>query len=53
MGAERAKSFVESMPMKRMGTADEIANMVAMLTSDVASFVTGQIIYVNGGGPGT
>ncbi len=53
MGAERANSFVESMPMKRMGTTDEIANMVAMLTSDVASFVTGQIIYVNGGGPGT
>ncbi|MBT4205262.1 MAG: glucose 1-dehydrogenase [Gammaproteobacteria bacterium] len=53
MGAKRAKSFVDSMPMKRMGTADEIANMVAMLTSDVASFVTGQIIYVNGGGPGT
>jgi 3-oxoacyl-[acyl-carrier protein] reductase len=53
MGAKRAKSFVDSMPMNRMGTADEIANMVAMLTSDVASFVTGQIIYVNGGGPGT
>jgi 3-oxoacyl-[acyl-carrier protein] reductase len=52
MGPERAKSFVESMPMKRMGTPEEIASMVVMLTSDVASFVTGQIIYVNGGGPG-
>ncbi len=52
MGTERANFFVDSMPMKRMGTPDEIANMVVMLTSNVASFVTGQVIYVNGGGPG-
>ncbi|MGB1879928.1 MAG: SDR family NAD(P)-dependent oxidoreductase, partial [Gammaproteobacteria bacterium] len=52
MGPERAQAFVDSVPLGRTGTPEEIAGMVAMLVSDVASYVTGQIIYVNGGGPG-
>ena len=36
-------------PMKRVGTADEIGNVVAFLCSDKASYVTGETIYVDGG----
>ena len=36
-------------PMKRAGTADEVADLVAFLASDRASYISGQIISINGG----
>ena len=36
-------------PLRRMGTAKDIANAVAFLCSDKSSFITGQSIYVDGG----
>ena len=45
---QRAK--VEShIPMRRAGTAEEIAGVVAFLISDEAAYITGQTIYVDGG----
>ena len=38
-----------SMPMKRVGTPEEIAQAIVFLASDKAAFLTGQIIGVNGG----
>ena len=39
----------DSIPMKRMGTAKEVASVVNFLLSEDASYVTGQVISVNGG----
>ncbi|WP_275428247.1 SDR family oxidoreductase [Serratia marcescens] len=41
--------MVEGVALKRLGTADEIAKAVMFLASDLASFVNGQILSVDGG----
>src|ERR1700689_4825754 len=42
-------SYKEKVPMKHMGTAEDVANTVAFLASDAGRFITGQKISVNGG----
>ena len=37
------------MPLKHGGKPEEIADAIGFLTSDKASFITGQIIRINGG----
>jgi NAD(P)-dependent dehydrogenase (short-subunit alcohol dehydrogenase family) len=39
----------ESTPLGRIAEAEDVANMVAFLTSEDASFITGQAYNVNGG----
>lgn len=48
-GTERSESYERSVPLRRRGTDQEIANAVAFLASDLASFITGAYIPVNGG----
>ncbi|MBH5390799.1 SDR family NAD(P)-dependent oxidoreductase [Bradyrhizobium diversitatis] len=49
MSAQALQRFVDVVPMGRAGDMDEIASMVCYLASKEASFVTGQVISVNGG----
>jgi 3-oxoacyl-[acyl-carrier protein] reductase len=46
--AARNKMF-EGIPLGRLGTAQEVADCVAWLASDQASYVTGEVVRVNGG----
>lgn len=47
---EKAKEQILSkIPLKREGVTEDIANAVAFLASDKASYITGQVISVNGG----
>jgi 3-oxoacyl-[acyl-carrier protein] reductase len=39
----------EGIPLRRVGVPEDVANVVAFLVSDDASYVSGQIIYVDGG----
>ncbi len=41
--------LVDMIPMKRMGTADEVADLIFFLASDQSSYITGEIIKVDGG----
>lgn len=46
---ERARELAPQVPMKRAGSADEVAAAVLWLVSDAASYVTGTVIDVTGG----
>ena len=46
---EIKKACMDTIPLKRFGTVADVANVVAWLAGDESSYVTGQIISVNGG----
>jgi NAD(P)-dependent dehydrogenase (short-subunit alcohol dehydrogenase family) len=46
---KRANKLLSTYPMRKLGTPEDVANLVAFLSSDRASFITGQTICVNGG----
>ena len=46
---DRMKPEIERTPLGRVGTADEVAAVVAFLASDDASLITGETINVSGG----
>lgn len=43
------EGFLAQIPFGRMGRAEEVAEVVYWLCSDGASYLTGQVIHVNGG----
>ena len=48
--AEKVKLYLTSrIPMGKLGTGEDVSNCVAFLSSDQASYVTGETIHVNGG----
>lgn len=46
---KQKETILGAIPMKRMGTGDEVASSVAFLASDEAAYMTGQTLHVNGG----
>jgi 3-oxoacyl-[acyl-carrier protein] reductase len=46
---EIKEEIAKTIPLKRMGTAQDVANVVKFLSSEESSYITGQVIQVDGG----
>lgn len=46
---EIRKSYIEKIPLGRFGSPEDITGVVAFLASDEASYITGEVVRVNGG----
>lgn len=49
LGEDLKAKLLEQIPIKRLGTVDDIAAAVRFLSSDEASYITGHVLDVNGG----
>jgi 3-oxoacyl-[acyl-carrier protein] reductase len=49
LGEDQVNEWRKSIPLKRGGTTEDIANVTLFLASDMSSYVTGQVINVCGG----
>ena len=49
MNAQARGRILGAVPLKRMGTAEDVANLAAFLASDLAGYITGEVIRVDGG----
>ena len=49
LGQETLRALAQQTPLGRLGTPEDIANAVAFLASDQASFITGQVLTADGG----
>ncbi len=46
---EVVKKWQEEIPLKRMGSVDDVANVAIFLASDLSAYVSGQVIHADGG----
>ena len=46
---EKKRAFAERIPLRRLGTVQDMANLMLFLASDESSFITGETININGG----
>jgi len=49
LSENQKNTIMDKIPMKRFGSPDDVANLALFLTSDYASYITGQTFHVNGG----
>jgi len=47
--AEAERDILKSVPLRRPGTAEEVANLVAFLASELSTYITGTTIAIDGG----
>jgi len=43
------EAMINMIPAKQLGTPEDVANLVCFLASDIAGYITGQVIHINGG----
>jgi NAD(P)-dependent dehydrogenase (short-subunit alcohol dehydrogenase family) len=48
-GAQQKAALAQGVPLKRIGTPEEIAQVILFLASSKAGFLTGEIVHINGG----
>ena len=46
---DTVKNIMNITPLKRLGNAEDVANLVAFLSSDLSGYITGEVIAVDGG----
>ena len=46
---DKKAQYIDEIPLKRFGRPEEIGDVVAMLASDACSYLTGQVIVLDGG----
>jgi 3-oxoacyl-[acyl-carrier protein] reductase len=49
IGEDNREKLIDMIPLKRLGTPEDVAGVVAFLVSKEADYITGQVIHVNGG----
>ena len=49
LGKEQRRSYLEAVPMRRFGTPSEAASLALFLASEESSFITGQVVSLDGG----
>ena len=49
LSEEVRKEWASKIPLRRGGTVDDIANTAVYLASDLSSYVSGQVLQVDGG----
>lgn len=49
LSEEVQKEYFKAIPLGRFGETEDVANVVAFLASDLAKYVTGQVIHIDGG----
>ena len=49
IGSEKRQRVIDSIPVRRVGTPDDIARMVTFLLAPESGYITGQTIFVCGG----
>jgi 3-oxoacyl-[acyl-carrier protein] reductase len=47
--ADAQQAWADRVPLKRLGTPDDVAHAIVFLASDEASYITGHVLAVNGG----
>ena len=49
LNSDISDKWKESIPLKRGGSAEDVANVALFLASDMSSYITGQVVNVCGG----
>jgi 3-oxoacyl-[acyl-carrier protein] reductase len=49
LGASARDAYIAGIPLKRVGTPEDVANVCLFLASDLAGYITGQVVRVDGG----